>query len=561
MKYGIPLFFFGLVLVLNFTGCGNNLQAKKSGGDETTNGFTALVLGFDGKPAASARVSVHPVDYLFSPGNTTGNISSRNLDLSTDLQGLISIDTMPPGEYRLVVTSGTHSSSWIQTMPGGGKSDTVQLRTSAVLQGTVPLPEGSGAVYVTAQGSEIWSLVQSDGTYEMAGLPLGDWVVSAIHLQQGIIFAQDSASLTIPGDTLTGKNLEPLSITRMEWSDSAWIIVDTRGLGLSGAIDSFPLLLDLSDSLYPVGLSPAATDLRIVDVLGKDIPFEISLWIPAEQRLRIQFLAARVPASDSIQVGRVKWGNPAALAPVHSLSVFDSSLGWSGVWHLLQWRLDSLGRLRAPASVPGALDGVVHGSLSASPRGVWFDGSDQHIAFPPLSLDLGAQDWTMDFWIRPEAEGICILNRSPGLDAWNHRQKAIYLGNPDSSASIETGLFPAMIGSSNVNGYSFAGSELLLNDFQQVTLRRRMVDPDSGKVDWFINGQLVSAAFPDSLNIWDPDEPLDSLFLGGTIFTRGMQGWIRELGISSLARSDDWIRLRYYSTKILASNRIAFLVR
>ncbi len=544
---------------LIITNCGQDSISKKSGGDETTNGIIATLVDSIGKPISNARISIHPNQFLFSPSTTASLNETSHKVLYTNSEGIILLDTLPEGEYRFVASKDSTSFSWIQSAPRSHFKDTIALGVSTTIQGKTSIPSGSNTFYVTLKGTDIWSMVSPDGSFEIIGVPIGEWQLSSIIFQKGIVFATDSITIEQEGDTIEIEELTPLPASEMVWQDSASVTVDTRSLGLVDTLYQFPLFLDLSDSLFPVGISENATDLRLEDASGQDIPFEIALWTPLEHRLRITFLAPIVPASDSLIIAKIKWNNPAALTLPQGQGVFDTAQDWAGAWHLIQWKLDSAGILRAPSSTPGIDDGVIHGTLSATSQGIWFDGSNQSIALPPLDLDLALQDWTIDFWIRPEAEGISILNRSLGLNAWNHRQKSIYLGKPGLSAGDPTGMYPAIVGANTINAYSFADTGLTLNDYQHVSIRRRMITPDSGTIDWFINGVATPSAYPDSLTTWDSDGVTDSLYIGGVILDRGMQGWMRELGISRIARSDDWIRLRYFSTKILASNWIVTL--
>jgi hypothetical protein len=120
------------------------------------------------------------------------------------------------------------------------------------------------------------------------------------------------------------------------WKDSTRIFMNTTptGANVTSSVFQFPLLVRLdSNSLNWSNIRNDGADLRFRDPDGTVLPYEVELFDPASKKAAIW---VRVPLVDGLSLTDhivMYWNNSAAISLSDGGAVFDTSLGYAGIWH------------------------------------------------------------------------------------------------------------------------------------------------------------------------------------------------------------------------------------
>jgi len=107
------------------------------------------------------------------------------------------------------------------------------------------------------------------------------------------------------------------------------------GTQISASVLNFPLLVHLDKSNFPFGSSSGTgADLRFGKVDGTTLPFEIDHWDSAGGNATVWVLVDTVFANSNSPFLRMTWGNTLAAGGPNGVAVFDTALGYLGVWHM-----------------------------------------------------------------------------------------------------------------------------------------------------------------------------------------------------------------------------------
>jgi len=318
------------------------------------------------------------------------------------------------------------------------------------------------------------------------------------------------------------------------------------GAGIDSIMHGFPLLLHLHAAQFPKSAQANGEDLRVEDMSGRAVPFEIVLWDTLSRVATVWVRLDSVVPNDSSRVLCLRWGNPLGVSLSKPALVFDTADGWKGVWHMAYSTRDASQRARIPDATPWARDGVVHGYVNwdSGPlgRGLVFNGLQSGVSFSGKGIDLGLHDFTMEFWVKTQSLGTHIFFRGQLDTLWDHHEKILFLGKLGSGHS-GAGWLPTYLTWGDPNNYTQDTAAIDSAVWEHLTLRRTMVTSDSGRAQWFVNGLPVKTLNPTTYS--EADDGKDSLFLADAFgeVSRRFNGSIEEFRISGVSRSDAWIRM------------------
>jgi len=169
-------------------GCGAD-RAAGGGATETGNGLQVALVTSAGLPASGAEAVLVRTDTWIQDVARDG--APRRIRLSADERGLVSLDSVPAGEWALQAGAGGEL-GW---MPVRDRLDTLRMETRTLVQGTVSgavsdqvwmvgtawsSPVGIGGAYLLEKAAGAWALA---GRSEGRLVPLGSGSASAGQVQ------------------------------------------------------------------------------------------------------------------------------------------------------------------------------------------------------------------------------------------------------------------------------------------------------------------------------------------------------------------------------------------
>jgi hypothetical protein len=121
------------------------------------------------------------------------------------------------------------------------------------------------------------------------------------------------------------------------WKYTKHIKLDTSssGANVGGAVTNYPVAVVLTATNFDFSQAKAlGEDIRFGNAMGNPLPYEVEMW---DQAAKVAAIWVRVPmiaGNDANQSINMYWGNPTAGDASDSKSVFPTSDGYLGVWHL-----------------------------------------------------------------------------------------------------------------------------------------------------------------------------------------------------------------------------------
>lgn len=119
------------------------------------------------------------------------------------------------------------------------------------------------------------------------------------------------------------------------WAYNKNITINTVGLGLSGNVVDFPLLVRLTSSNF--NFNEAMTngeDIRFANKNGMHLNYEVERWDKTNSLAEIWVRVDTVTQYSNTQYITMYWGNPSGISSSNGGEVFDVDNNYCGVWHL-----------------------------------------------------------------------------------------------------------------------------------------------------------------------------------------------------------------------------------
>lgn len=539
-----------LLAFISLLACSEKVSGR-GGADETSNGVTAQILSSEGTPLASAFVLVRPANFVSNPLLASHNPLKGIQNLITDEDGYFHVDTLPPGKYMLEARSDSQGIA-LYLEVGSAKPLSQLLQKPLIVQkyaqvhGKIELPPDAAYARLYLLGIDRTILTDSDGNFSMDDVPAGTMVLLAYMPDTTAVLGRTELTIT-PDTTMQLGTIEVTESEVAEWIHGASVVLNTTTSGylLSSTLKKYSLPVHLSGANFPDDASMEGADLRVVDTKGNPLPFAITFWDTKQNEATLWILFDSIPANDSLVVAEFLWGRPGTISASDPKTVFDSANGWSAVAPLQTSFLDSAGCAFTPVFSHSTGDGV---SISTdgilpdySSQGAWFDGLGQGVGIANLALDFGSSDYTVEVWLRPEAEGGIWLSRdNKSGGKWDYGERAFYLGEKSGSVNDASGLYPIQVThGAQFNNYAIADTAVTLNQWVHLAVRRTTISTDSALVQWFMNGSLMNTL--NDRMVDNSDDLNDTLYIATPMFNRSYQGWVRQLQISHTARNPAWI--------------------
>ena len=306
----------------------------------TSNTLTGRLVDSSGAGVANLHVVARGLLWSAEDSGTSRSLVREG---RTDSIGRFEIDSVPSGAW-VVEASGERSGYLFAPVVAGGISSELDLGTGipgacAALLGRLH-GDSSAATFagsVRLAGTNHVASLDSLGRFRMAGVPPGTGRMVGAALSGGrILRAQSDVTIPRAGSrdsiflTASAEGVEDYST----WSGMKTATVDL--LSTSSSLNSdqheVPILVRLDASILPQWDLDGAS-IRFSSEHGKHLPFEIEDWNPALRQARIWVRVDTLNHGSNKHYLNLHWGKTGVPSRSDAASVFDSTQGWTGVWH------------------------------------------------------------------------------------------------------------------------------------------------------------------------------------------------------------------------------------
>jgi hypothetical protein len=479
-----------------------------------------------GTPASGTSVLLIPS--AFDPARDRIATSARTD--TTSGNGSYSFDRVGPGSYNLQATNPARG-TWLLVQGIELKEHDSLLVAPSTLRkpGTIvvaisnPANFSGGSIVIPGTTRQI-KVPPNAGSVTLDSVPYGN--INSLVLEQGAAVVQIAANVNVaPADTAYVAN-------------SAKITINTSSTGAScdTLITRFPLLVRL-DSTFAFGQARAdGGDIRLAKADGTPLRFEIAQWDTAAKQAALWVSVDTVYPNNASQYITMTWGFSSTQNASSGAAVFDTALGFAGVWHLDD-----------PLTAYGTADGFKDATQNHAYAGNFtnsvdrsgidgaghdFNGTDFILVSKPI-ISLSSSDFTIALWVNLRRERCTIFSKdtAQGQDSCAQR---LFCGDVAGDSS---GLYPAFGG--NGDGTAVSSTPLTLNVWHNVVFTW---SASSKTASFFIDG-VQSGLASNSFSIGCADNPRDRIVFGYD--NQYLFGYLDELQISDAARSAGWLRLAY----------------
>jgi biopolymer transport protein ExbB len=438
--------------------------------------------------------------------------------------------------YSLEINDLKSSASLIKLTVGPATDTTLGgqiLKTYAKITGSVDTTgRGAERLYVQVSGLDRLVPVGPGGSFTLADLPEGTFdlriVASAaltapVEVENVKAWSGATASVTIPSGWL--------------FTRPVYLNTTPSGANTTENVYQFPLLLRLDAGNFDfTGAKDSGQDVRIAKPDGTPLPFAVESWNSAAKSAVLWVLLDTVYANSTAQCVVLSWGNLNAIGQSNSAAVFDTTGGFTGVWHLDENGAGMSGEYRdatyfgnhgtggngVAAQTPSRIAGVIDSAQM-------FDGSDDFIQAPGTTGLNFTNQMTVSFWFYYDS-----------VQAYNAR---LISKDMDWDVKIVSGRPQISMG----GAYYSADALFRQQAWNHIVVTLTGLAGSPAPLI-YLNGRLCGvyeSTFPDSFAMASRN-PAGDLFFGqlgnGSFYLRGA---IDEIRLERIARPAAWIALMY----------------
>jgi len=381
-------------------------STDRAGGSSTTDNPRVLAKALlpDGTPAVQAVVRLRAQNYRAAPEILQKGHGLAMIDTITDNMGRIELSGLDTGSYNIEIAAESSAVLLPFTVFFGDTVDLgeASLQPFSTISGTVTTENNSNTpLYAQIEGLERITTVDTTGTFVFPDLPAATYTIH-------IIKDRDTTASTITGvQTVAGDSTRLSVLENMLYAKRLYLNTTSTGANVHNNVYNFPVLVRLDTSVIEQSFfsSDSGQDIRFTNHNNSLLPFEIEYWNRDSLEAVIWVKIDTVYGLDSTQSILLHWGaadNSHLHSASSSESVFDTSDGFAGVWHLGESPSD----MSYHDATAHNNDGERMNNLAPAPaetilgRGQSMDGSDQKIRIPASSSLQARSAFTVSAWVR-----------------------------------------------------------------------------------------------------------------------------------------------------------------
>lgn len=322
--------FTAVVLLLILFNCS---PIETAGGSTNTSNarVCGTIIGSDALPAQKAVVYLISSDYTPFEGIEGKSI----LEDTTDKNGNYSFTDIPEGNYtieavhlrdftKLFIDSFHVDSSY-------SDSSRVDTLKKPVIKVVISVPDSCTEGFVYLAGTV-------DGFAKVWGKTAVIFFVAQGKYQK-IYYINKSGDTPVElyNDVSVDSSDSVLVSRYMSWKGSAKIFINTSldGADVKGNVTEFPLLVRLNSSSFDFKAAQSdGSDLRFSRPDFKPLDYQIEYYDNQNGEAAVWVRVDTVYGNKKDQFIYMYWGNQSATHLSNGEQVFDTSLGYQGVWHM-----------------------------------------------------------------------------------------------------------------------------------------------------------------------------------------------------------------------------------
>ena len=395
-----------IVLILN-PGC--SPETVSGGGTEGGNTVCGVLVNDDESPSVNSRVYLLPSD--FNPG--ISDLDTYAHSTTTDEEGSYVFDNTAQGDYSIQAENSENGKNTLITGINVAGVDIAvpadTLREPGVM--LVELPEAAVSIdgYLYVPGTTIHtSFTNTSKIVVINNVPAKKLPPVCLANRN------DSTSDILRYDVEINSN-DTVVVRNTEWKYSRRLYLNTTttGADVNETVADFPIVVRLTETDIDFSRVQAdGDDIRFYRADSVPLVHEIERWDPVTGLVEVWVRVDTIYGNDSAQFIMMYWGNPDAAGNATDVSVFDTALGFQGVWHL-DGNTDTV-----YDATPNRFNGVRNGTITASSGmvgvGQRFQGSGAFIDMGNV-LNTGNNDLTVSAWIKRSTTGLqTIMAKSDG---------------------------------------------------------------------------------------------------------------------------------------------------
>ena len=352
------------------------------------------VTGVSGKAAAGAVVTIVPAGYDYFADEPPALYT-----VAADNDGHFRFSYLPGGTYSIEITSESDGKLYIPEFRVNlSRPDTFAavLEQTGAVTASPGFSFGSGYLYIT--GTTFIREVRDSGSITFDSLPAGT-LPSLCFVPDTSLHDRSRISDSVRIEPRKTTVIPPESVYR--YHINLVLNIAAAGDSISDTLTKIPLVLRLDKSNFDFqSVTDSGRSIRIVEFDGGELPYELQRWAPDSGKAEIWIGVDTVFGNRSTQTLQMYWGNPSVFTLSQASVVFDTLLGYAGVWHIE--RHDSVsGITDATAHHNDGVDSadapVVPGVVGDAQQ---LDGVDDFLGFLQNG-SLRVDKWTLLLWIKP----------------------------------------------------------------------------------------------------------------------------------------------------------------
>ncbi|MCX7726358.1 MAG: DUF2341 domain-containing protein, partial [Chitinispirillaceae bacterium] len=335
-----------------------------------------------------------------------------------------------------------------------------------------------------------------------------------------------------------------------KYAQEIQINTSPSGANIKGNVYNFPILIRLTSSNFDFSSAKEnGEDIRFTKANGTLLPYEIERWKRNEYKAEIWVNVDTIYGNDSTQSIIMYWGNEAAKDSSNSMAVFDTSAGFTAVWHLsevegnsfIDGTLNKYNGISADTSLPSMVEGIIGESRN-------FDGINDFIVMPN----------TANSKLNFPQDGFFTVSAWVNVDTFDYVYRTI-LTKGFEQYFLQLSYFP---GNKPLWQFSVFREEDNWNmSHAEATETKKWVFltgvREGNTQRLYCNGELVaevSAVYDQNTSRITTNDFSIGSFLQEATFPAKFgycyfKGKIDEVRVCNVSRNADWIRLSYMNQK------------
>jgi hypothetical protein len=338
------------------------------------------------------------------------------------------------------------------------------------------------------------------------------------------------------------RNIVVDSLDTLFLNFSAKITINTSasGVNIAGAVLHFPLCIRLSGSSFNFSQSLSdGGDLQFTKQDGTPLRYEIAQWDTGLKQAVVWVSVDTVYGNNATQYFMMSWGQPSQRSLAGNAPVFDTGYGFAGAWHLEEEKAGTGNVGVYKDATQNKADGTDNiataGQDGIVGKGHNFNGKDQIIVYNSV-ITMAGHDYTMGLWVNLRQErGLLVSKDTAALQ--DSCVKDLFFGD---ATSDRNGLHPSFGGKGN--GYAVSDGSVPLNEWHYIVFRWSQGNAVAG---FYIDG-VKTGSIDNTYTAGCVDNLKDRIVFGYNNNDANLLfGFLDEIHISGVARSDDWIRLSF----------------